>query len=330
MSVFFVPAPLIQTSASESAWGNHGVVVTHPEPLKNTHFEARSAYRRPHHLASLRPILLLTARLNRVHSIKAAPGCYQVAPDPQSSLTKTMAPLVVAKGQCPWTFLSHLAVAGGIPTPRWRSDRAWVGGKSPKDAQIALPAASMVQGLMDDYIAFLSEQIANPSEEVDEAAAYQLLSIHPLSDGNGRLVRALLIKLAMQKQAMYPLYLAWGLMFAKLHLFECWRSNSMAGRPSSGDTSYPQWSSGAASIVDAYETAAFSLDRRALDAFLLYGMVTQQSILPTSRGISPRLAGKIEESYRNAANAMEVTRFESAIDRGIKNCKASIEIPTTK
>ena len=76
---------------------------------------------------------------------------------------------------------------------RYRQQQNWIGGSdfSPADAIHIPPPAALVQGLMDDLVAFAGR--ADISAIAQSALAHaQFEAIHPFTDGNGRVGRAII------------------------------------------------------------------------------------------------------------------------------------------
>ena len=79
----------------------------------------------------------------------------------------------------------------GPVSGRWRTVQNWIGGGvSPGDASYVPPPADAVPALMDDLFAFLDRDDLDPVVQAAIAHA-QFESIHPFTDGNGRIGRAL-------------------------------------------------------------------------------------------------------------------------------------------
>ncbi|WP_336697843.1 Fic family protein [Curtobacterium sp. USHLN213] len=74
---------------------------------------------------------------------------------------------------------------------RWRDVQNWIGGgATPRLARHVPPPAALVPELMDDLFAFLHRDDLHPIAQAAIAHA-QFESIHPFTDGNGRIGRAL-------------------------------------------------------------------------------------------------------------------------------------------
>ena len=75
---------------------------------------------------------------------------------------------------------------------RWREVQNWIGGGStPRTARHVPPPPALVPELMDDLFAFLGRDDLHPIAQAAIAHA-QFESIHPFTDGNGRIGRALI------------------------------------------------------------------------------------------------------------------------------------------
>jgi Fic family protein len=81
--------------------------------------------------------------------------------------------------------------ADGPVAGRWRQVQNWIGGgASPRDAAYVPPPADDVADAMDDLFAFLARDDLDPVVQAAIAHA-QFESVHPFTDGNGRIGRAL-------------------------------------------------------------------------------------------------------------------------------------------
>lgn len=87
-----------------------------------------------------------------------------------------------------------MARASHLPEHRlgvWRDLPGWIGGTSPLDAAAVVPPAELIEGLMDDLIAFANRTDLDPVTQAAVAHA-QFELIHPYVDGNGRVGRILI------------------------------------------------------------------------------------------------------------------------------------------
>ncbi len=292
---YFAPAPYIRESACERVWGANGVVVARPVPLSERRFSEAVASSDSALVDRdvLRYVLLLSARMTRVHSV-AVRVDYRLSASPQDKLRASVSPLILREGEAGQSFVEGLALSAGVSKPRLRSDQAWVGGKSPLDASLALPDASYIPEQLKDFVAFVCKHQASSCREIAEAMAFQLLSIHPLADGNGRAARALLIKLASRSGSSYPLYFAWRLMFDKHRTAANWAALAVTGKPFPNSSHFDSWLAAAITLRDACERAAAAgLDARVIGALLLYGKVTDETIACSNQGCSAALTQKM-------------------------------------
>jgi Fic/DOC family len=90
---------------------------------------------------------------------------------------------------------AHALLGVETSRSRLREAIAWVDGTSPDDATLVPPPSSALPGLLADLFAFLGRTDL-PIWLMQALAYYQLIQIHPLADGNGRLARALVAALA--------------------------------------------------------------------------------------------------------------------------------------
>lgn len=80
----------------------------------------------------------------------------------------------------------------GRDAGRWRTVQNWIGGgRSPRLATYVPPPPDVVPAAMDDLLAFVARDDVHPVAQAAIAHA-QFESIHPFTDGNGRIGRALI------------------------------------------------------------------------------------------------------------------------------------------
>ena len=73
----------------------------------------------------------------------------------------------------------------------WRDRIGWIGGDSPHRAAHVPPPPELIDGAMDDLLAFLRRTDVDPVTQAAVAHA-QFETIHPFADGNGRIGRILI------------------------------------------------------------------------------------------------------------------------------------------
>lgn len=308
VGTFFAPAPRSFDAANERVWGASRLVVATPAPIATREFQ--TAILAETTGVDTKSLLLLTARLSRVHSLKYNQD-YRLSPSPEDRLLKSVEPLRVRLPASCTEVLFENSRDAGIRNPVLRSDQCWVGGGSPLDSALALPDTSRLEEHLKDYFTFLEANQANPSYEVVEAAAYQLLMIHPLADGNGRVARAILMKLAARTGSPYALYFVWRLMFDKRRTVGIWADASATGRATQDSSHYDAWLRSAIAITDARNTSVNSgLDARIANALLAYGYVDEKTILHANSACSVSLARKLAEraiGQQHAALVQDLT-----------------------
>lgn len=93
---------------------------------------------------------------------------------------------------------AHVPLMADDPEEKWEAGRLrtvqnWIGGshRSPRGAAHVPPVPGRVPGLMDDLIAFTDRTDLDPVVQAAVAHA-QFESIHPFTDGNGRVGRSLI------------------------------------------------------------------------------------------------------------------------------------------
>jgi len=323
---YFAPFPYIKEPADERIWGANGVLVARPAPLAGRALGCgaegdQSACADPEMLSIA---ALLTARVSVAHGA-SLDGRYSLTFSTHDRLRLSTAPLMIAANQAGLPFITSLASMAGLTQPRLRSNQAWVGGKSPLGASLALPDTSHLPAQLADFMAFLHGNQASSSREAVEALAYQFLTIHPLADGNGRVARALLLKLAMRTRSTYPLYFAWRLMFDKLRTSSNWAKLAATGKPQPDPRHHNAWVSAARVLGESCEEAIFKgVDTRVVNALLLYGQVTLGTVQCASSGCTPALAQKILTRHGSAEHAALLNRLEKEVGRSIDELRSAV------
>jgi Fic family protein len=83
---------------------------------------------------------------------------------------------------------------GAKRTPgEFRRTQNWIGGTNPSNARFVPPPVDALEGALDDFEAFLHEDIRVPVLIRCALAHFQFETIHPFLDGNGRLGRLLIV-----------------------------------------------------------------------------------------------------------------------------------------
>lgn len=250
-------------------------------------------------MKAARALLLITARFNRVHRVHVAES-YSLSPSAKDGIIQSIRPLATSDVQDWRSFLEQMAQCSGIAPFQLRSDRSWVGAASPLEASLVCPAMARVPQQMADLVSFIADHLDNPNEEIDEAAAFQFLTIHPLHDGNGRVARTLLIKMASRKRSLYPLYIAWRLMFDKIGLTRSWRERSMDGGTLFDVNHYIQWRHTSSNIGKAYlDAAAAGCDTRVLDCLAAFGQISPAGICALNSTVNHGLSAKIVSKHED-------------------------------
>ncbi|HDS1123121.1 TPA: Fic family protein [Stenotrophomonas maltophilia] len=323
----FAPLPLIREAADPRIWEDHAIVVSSPQPLSGRTFSPISFTDWRMEEARLRPLLLLTARLSRVHRLQAVKS-HSLAPIATDRIAQSLRPLAISDLREWNRFLEQLTHCSGIARFQLRSDRSWVGATSPLEASLVCPSTARVPQQIEDLMSFLADHLDNPNEQVDEAAAFQFLSIHPLHDGNGRAVRTLLIRMASRKQSLYPLYVAWRLMFDKIGLMRSWRDRSRDGATTFDESHYTQWRHSGNSIGRAYlDAAAAGCDTRALDCLTAFGELSAGGICALNSTASPALCAKIISRHKECkSTGLYSNTLHTLVQRICKDSTSDEEI----
>lgn len=324
IGTYFAPAPYIRQLANENAWGANNIVVAMPAPLlERTFAHVPTASTTPKALITF--AAQLTARLNRTHRAHIG-SSLSLQPSQDDPPSLGARPLVLNNAVSdPMIFLEKLGRESGIPRLRIRSDQAWVGGHSPLQSSLALPDPSYIPAQLADFMAVLYAQQANGSAEVAEALSYQLLTIHPLANGNGRITRTLLIQLAMRTGLPYPLYFAWRLMFDRVRTIENWIALAATGIPRPNDAHYLKWMRTSEILLQTCENALQNgLDERALNALLLYGTATEKAIHHANPRLAKNLAGKIAANLSSESKCAIATIATKGVNEAIEKLRHAV------
>lgn len=110
-------------------------------------------------------------------------------------------PLTVER-LCSW----HRTLMTGSPTPAQhlgvlRTEQGWIGGTSPLDAHLVTPPPDEVPALVDDLLAYVNRDDADPVSQAGIAHA-QFEIIHPFADGNGRVGRVLIVWILVRRLSL--------------------------------------------------------------------------------------------------------------------------------
>lgn len=85
-------------------------------------------------------------------------------------------------------------VRGERHTPgEFRRTQNWIGGRNPSEALFVPPPVDRLEDVLDDFEAFLHEDVALPVLVRCALAHFQFETTHPFLDGNGRLGRLLIV-----------------------------------------------------------------------------------------------------------------------------------------
>ena len=102
----------------------------------------------------------------------------------------------------------HRAVMGAAPRSRhtigaYRTVQNWIGGRSdtPVGADFVPPPPDLIPGLMDDLLLFANDRALSPIIQAAIVHA-QFETIHPYTDGNGRIGRALVYRILADRGAI--------------------------------------------------------------------------------------------------------------------------------
>lgn len=94
-------------------------------------------------------------------------------------------------------------VRGQERTPgEFRRSQNWIGGTSPSDARFVPPPVDLLEDALDDFEAFLHEDMPLPLLVRCALAHFQFETIHPFLDGNGRLGRLLIVFYLVERRVL--------------------------------------------------------------------------------------------------------------------------------
>jgi len=81
----------------------------------------------------------------------------------------------------------------GATPGEFRRSQNWLGGTNPSNALFVPPPVDLLEGALDDFEAFLHDDLRIPLLVRCALAHFQFETIHPFLDGNGRLGRLLIV-----------------------------------------------------------------------------------------------------------------------------------------
>jgi Fic family protein len=94
-------------------------------------------------------------------------------------------------------------VRGEEGTPgQFRRSQNWIGGTNPSNALFVPPPVDLLEDALDDFEAFLHEDLRIPLLVRCALAHFQFETIHPFLDGNGRLGRLLIVFYLIERGAL--------------------------------------------------------------------------------------------------------------------------------
>ncbi len=94
-------------------------------------------------------------------------------------------------------------VRGQERTPgAFRRTQNWIGGTDPTNALFVPPSVDLLEAALDDFEAFLHEEMPIPLLVRCALAHFQFETIHPFPDGNGRLGRLLIVFYLVERRVL--------------------------------------------------------------------------------------------------------------------------------
>lgn len=328
----FLPDPVHRVPVPVSVWGVDDIVQSIPAPIGHRRLAPAScADVRPSRTA-VEALGLLTLRL----SVSNQPGIFRS--ESRSSLQLASALLKVFAwgkktriGYYPSMAL-HVADMLGISRPAFRSERSWVGGRTPREALLIPPAGSDISRLMGDLGEFLHANADRDIRELSDGLAYQFLVIHPLSDGNGRVLRAMLVALASARISSYPLFLAWCQIFIARKLVSSWEiMRAIGALPENSVSLESSWLRSATMIEKGVvDLCNGGMDERVINALLALGWISTDALRELYPVCGRSLAGKLllqakDMLYLNERGSYTCPMLDAAIENALSNWKTEIE-----
>lgn len=224
----------------------------------------------------------------------------------------------------------------GVPKPAFRSERSWVGGTSPRHACRIPPAGEDITRLLDDLATFLRANAGGDVRALADAFAYQFLATHPLSDGNGRVLRALLVGLARLRQSTYPIFLAWCDLFLPGTLMGHWEKARVHAHGLKGEASLERrWSEHAAALGRAHAGLhAEGMDRRLLIVLSMLGWASVEAfcaLFPEcGQGLAHKVLRAAEPLLRTEREGIRTCPLlDVDLDRTLRSWQRETELPGT-
>lgn len=316
---FFCPPPARMECASDSTWGAHRLRVEVPssivglKPGKNEFLCANS--RPPVHLCWVE---LLAHRLNSqadrgvLLGKMSNSGILRVA-----DVLSPAAPADIA------ARYFEIARAMGCRTDR-RSSFCWLGASGPVGSQGVFGPAELISEQLRDLQRFIDESRGYAPAWRAEAVAYQLFMIHPLSDGNGRAIRAVTIGFHRRYRSPEALYIFWRLKYAKRGIFDQWKLARLSGVNDCAVDSFLEWLDRAVSLNARFNSLIdIGLARQAVVALCLHGEVSEASVAACDGGIGRATASRIVDRW-NAWVERDESATLGALDKIISSMTTSV------
>ncbi|MBA0457826.1 hypothetical protein D7Y57_17075 [Stenotrophomonas maltophilia] len=290
---FFCPPTARMECASDSTWGAHRLRVEVPSPLAGIK-PPDSELLRPEFCSSgnLRWVELLSHRFN---SQADGGGLLEKMSNPgRLRIADILAPAALT-GVAARYF--ELARALGCRGER-RSSFCWLGNSGPVGSQCVFGPAERIPEQLADLQQFIDESGGYFSAWRAEAIAYQLFMIHPLSDGNGRAIRAVMIGFHRRFGSVEALYIFWRLKFGKRVMFDQWKLARLAGVNDSLEDSFIDWCEKAVLLNEGFDRLIRSgMARQAVVALCLHGEVSEASVRACDGGLGRATARRIVDGW---------------------------------
>ncbi|TDB35218.1 hypothetical protein TEP_17115 [Stenotrophomonas sp. TEPEL] len=216
----------------------------------------------------------------------------------------------------------EVAEAVGI-LPKARSSHTWLGRNGPLHSPVVFAESSLIPDQLADLQAFIEQNAG--CRELFEAIAYQLFMIHPLQDGNGRVIRSMLIGLQSVGRDGFPLYLFWRLRFGKSRIFEQWRHAKECGAMQVCEREFTEWLSLAVRVEGLFgRIRSFGVCDRIIKAVCLYGSHSVEALRRVDGSIGNGLAEKLSRRWE-ACMSMGGSRWISEIEKDISSMMDAVK-----
>lgn len=310
-TLYFCPPPSRLECSRDDVWGAHNIRVEIPDPLLGYELNKSSSTCAGHGLVCLSTLQLVALRMN----VTAGEFKLKSESTPEYSGSEM---LLRSSRACSDIARSvyEVAKAAGI-SPKARSSHTWLGGNGPLNSPVVFADSSLIPEQLADLQAFIEQNAG--CRELFEAIAYQLFVIHPLQDGNGRVIRSMLIGLQSVGRDGFPLYLFWRLRFGKSRIFEQWRHAKECGAMEVCELEFNEWLNMAVRVEGLFERIrSFGVCDRVIKAVCLYGSHSVEALRRVDGSIGNGLAKRLSRRWEECMS-MGGGRWINEIENNISS-----------